>query len=129
MHASAAMETRRIKKPKQEIGVEYLHPVTNNDNALELGVRRFHRTKTEWGFDQFLPLDTFNDASNGYLHDDCCVFGAEVFVIHQSSKGECLATVRHPVHNTYSWKVNKFSAIDKDRLTSQVFRVGQHNWY
>lgn len=34
MHASAAMETRNIKRPKQEIGVESLHPVTNNNHAL-----------------------------------------------------------------------------------------------
>ncbi|KAJ6872515.1 hypothetical protein NC651_031590 [Populus alba x Populus x berolinensis] len=31
-------------------------------------VKRFHEMKTEWGFDQLLSLETFNDASN----DDFC---------------------------------------------------------
>ncbi|GAY34876.1 hypothetical protein CUMW_013770 [Citrus unshiu] len=39
--------------------------------------RRFNGVKLEWGFDQFIPLEAFNDASNGYLVDDTCVFGAE----------------------------------------------------
>ncbi|KAH9687477.1 TRAF-like family protein [Citrus sinensis] len=42
--------------------------------------RRFHGLKLEWGFDQFIPLEEFNDASNGYLLGDTCVFGAEVLV-------------------------------------------------
>ncbi|KAK9215011.1 hypothetical protein WN944_007014 [Citrus x changshan-huyou] len=42
--------------------------------------RRFHGLKLEWGFDQFIPLEEFNDASNGYLVGDTCVFGAEVLV-------------------------------------------------
>ncbi|XP_059654607.1 ubiquitin C-terminal hydrolase 12-like [Cornus florida] len=54
-------------------------------------VRRFHSMKTEWGFDQFLSLDAFNNRSNGYLVNDCCVFGAEVFVIKYAGKGECLS--------------------------------------
>lgn len=223
------METRNIKRPKQEIGVESLHPVTNNNHALgilrslrdvppahyslkieslslfrnttnenyesgafesggykwklslypngnkkrnvndhislylaiadtntlplgweanvnfkffvfdhirdiyltiqEVGSRRFHRTKTEWGFDQFLPLNTFNNASNGYLHDDCCVFGAEVFVIRQSSKGECVSFVKPPAYNnTCTWKVDKFSAFHEESLLSEEFHIGEHKW-
>lgn len=96
----------------------------------EVGSRRFHRTKTEWGFDQFLPLNTFNNASNGYLHDDCCVFGAEVFVIHQSSKGECVSFVKPPAYNnTYTWKVDKFSAFHKESRLSEEFHIGEHKWY
>ncbi|KAH9687468.1 TRAF-like family protein [Citrus sinensis] len=54
--------------------------------------RRFHGLKLEWGFDQFIPLKEFNDASNGYLVGDTCVFGAEVFVKERNIvKGECLS--------------------------------------
>lgn len=42
--------------------------------------RRFNGVKLEWGFDQFIPLEAFNDASNGYLVDDTCVFVAEVLI-------------------------------------------------
>ncbi|KAH9753420.1 TRAF-like family protein [Citrus sinensis] len=54
--------------------------------------RRFHGLKLEWGFDQFIPLKEFNDASNGYLVGDTCIFGAEVFVKERNIvKGECLS--------------------------------------
>ncbi|KAE8685789.1 Glycosyl hydrolase family protein [Hibiscus syriacus] len=65
---------------------------------------RFHRSKHQWGFDQLIPIRTFNDAGNGYLLDDSCVFGVEVFVTKEmcSGKGECLSMIdavafrRHP---------------------------------
>ncbi|KAK4551567.1 hypothetical protein RGQ29_032333 [Quercus rubra] len=56
---------------------------------VEGAIRRFHDIKTEWGFDKFLPLDSFNVISNGYLVNDCCVFGAEIFVHERSAKREC----------------------------------------
>ncbi|EOX96392.1 TRAF-like family protein [Theobroma cacao] len=59
--------------------------LTIEDNGA---VKRFHQMKTEWGFDQLLFLESFNDPSNGYLVDDSCVFGAEVFVTEQTRKLE-----------------------------------------
>ena len=43
-------------------------------------IRRFHDVKTEWGFNKFLPFDSFNCHCNGYLVNNCCVIGVEVFV-------------------------------------------------
>ncbi|GAY69169.1 hypothetical protein CUMW_269930, partial [Citrus unshiu] len=42
--------------------------------------RRFNGLKHVWGFDKFIPLRDFNDASNGYLVEDTCVFEAEVLI-------------------------------------------------
>ncbi|GAY57502.1 hypothetical protein CUMW_179940 [Citrus unshiu] len=57
--------------------------------------RRFHVLKLEWGFDQFIPLEEFNDASNGYLVGDTCVFGAELSVKERNKcKGECLSMTK-----------------------------------
>ncbi|GKV06868.1 hypothetical protein SLEP1_g18690 [Rubroshorea leprosula] len=55
----------------------------NQDNYLVVHdatekERRFRGLRNQWGFDQFLPLRTFNDVASGYLVDDTCVFGAEV---------------------------------------------------
>uniref|UniRef100_A0A5B7C3A3 MATH domain-containing protein n=1 Tax=Davidia involucrata TaxID=16924 RepID=A0A5B7C3A3_DAVIN len=91
-------------------------------------IRRFHGMKTEWGFDQLLSLDTFKDASNGYLLEDSCVFGAEVFVIKYGGKGECLSMIKEPNGNIYTWKVDNFSAISKDCLLSEKFRIRERNW-
>uniref|UniRef100_A0A9I9EHU5 MATH domain-containing protein n=1 Tax=Cucumis melo TaxID=3656 RepID=A0A9I9EHU5_CUCME len=52
-------------------------------------IRCFHAMKTEWGFEKLVSLDTFNDASNGLLVDDCCVFGVDIFVMKcNDRKGE-----------------------------------------
>ncbi|KAF4400438.1 hypothetical protein G4B88_023231 [Cannabis sativa] len=43
-------------------------------------VRRFHTMKPKWGFARFMDLQTFNNPSNGYLVNDTCKFGAEIFI-------------------------------------------------
>lgn len=54
--------------------------------------RRFGELKLQCSFDQFIPLTTFNNTSNGYLVEDTCVFGAEVFVKYRNKgKKECPA--------------------------------------
>ncbi|XP_031262923.1 ubiquitin carboxyl-terminal hydrolase 12-like, partial [Pistacia vera] len=59
-------------------------------------IRRFHSMKTECGFSKFLDLETFLNPSNGYLIKDTCVFGAEVFVIKNTFKGEFLSKMEDP---------------------------------
>ncbi|XP_028057533.1 MATH domain and coiled-coil domain-containing protein At3g58210-like [Camellia sinensis] len=90
-------------------------------------VRRFHRMKTKWGFAQLLPLGTFNDAANGYLIHDTCVFGAEVLVINYNGRGECL-TVLKGLDNTYTWKIDNFSSLDGETHYSEVFTIGNRKW-
>ncbi|CAL5329411.1 unnamed protein product [Camellia sinensis] len=94
----------------------------------EGGIRRFHWMKTEWGFDELVLLSTLNDASNGYLFEDCCVFGAEVFVIKHSGKGECISMMKDPLKGTYTWKIDKFSKIVNENVLSEEFVVGGHKW-
>lgn len=91
-------------------------------------VRRFHGMKTEIGFDQLLPLKTFNDASNGYLVDDCCIFGVELFVLKHTGKGECLSMIKQPSTTTFTWTIQDFAALDQESCRSQVFPAGRHNW-
>ncbi|KAL0388942.1 UNVERIFIED_CONTAM: Squamosa promoter-binding-like protein 1 [Sesamum radiatum] len=50
--------------------------------------RRFHQMKPEWGFDKFIPHSAFNDSTNGYLVNDTCVFGAEVYVCQEKLIGK-----------------------------------------
>ncbi|XP_042504349.1 uncharacterized protein LOC122081331 isoform X2 [Macadamia integrifolia] len=58
--------------------------------------KRFHAMKTVWGSDEFIPLRVFKNQSYGYLVNDTCVFGAEVFIIGESRSGqnECLCLSR-----------------------------------
>ncbi|GJV22424.1 TNF receptor-associated factor homolog 1b-like protein [Tanacetum coccineum] len=107
----------------------------NNDSYLKLEDpiskgRRFHRLRTEWGFDQFVSLKAFNDSSNGYLLEDNCVFGAEVFVCKERSKGktECLSMVKDAVPCKYTWKISNYTKVNADYEHSNVFHVGDYKW-
>ncbi|WCJ18790.1 TRAF-like family protein [Euphorbia peplus] len=101
------------------------------DNYLTIGdgkIKRYRVLKAEHGFDQLLPLAKFNDPKNGYLLDDCCVFGVEVHVIKNSVKGKELSFVKDPPNGTFTWKVDKFSALENPCYFSEVFSVGGCKW-
>ncbi|EYU25564.1 hypothetical protein MIMGU_mgv1a023089mg, partial [Erythranthe guttata] len=53
--------------------------------------RRFQTMKFEWGLSKFISNEILSDLSNGYLVNDTCVFGAEVFVIERQAAVECLS--------------------------------------
>lgn len=93
--------------------------------------RRFHRLKLEWGFEQFIHHKAFNDPSNGYLVDDSCVFGAEVFICKETSKGksESLNMIKEAITYKHTWKIENFSKLDKVCChDSKTFYGGDHKW-
>ncbi|EYU25587.1 hypothetical protein MIMGU_mgv1a020086mg, partial [Erythranthe guttata] len=53
--------------------------------------RRFQTMKFEWGLSKFISKEILSDPSNGYLVNDTCVFGVEVFVIERQAAVECLS--------------------------------------
>ncbi|XP_062164157.1 BTB/POZ and MATH domain-containing protein 5-like isoform X1 [Alnus glutinosa] len=91
-------------------------------------VRRFHNLKTEWGFAQLLSHDTLNDPSNGYLLDDTCVFGVEVFVIKATGKGETLSMINQPQHNYFTWRIDNYSNLKGEAYFSEHFTVEGRRW-
>ncbi|KAM7474757.1 hypothetical protein LguiB_022000 [Lonicera macranthoides] len=90
--------------------------------------RRFHGLKREWGFAQLLPLDYFKDISNGYLFDDTCVFGAEVFVTKSAANRQCLSMMKETKNRIFTWKVEHFSTIKEDIFYSNKFKIGDLQW-
>ncbi|XP_040374728.1 ubiquitin C-terminal hydrolase 12 [Rosa chinensis] len=58
----------------------------------------FHAGLLHVGFDKLIRLEEFTDVSNGYLIDDKCVFGAEVFVCKERKTGqaECISRIKSP---------------------------------
>ncbi|KAF8008262.1 hypothetical protein BT93_K2053 [Corymbia citriodora subsp. variegata] len=88
-------------------------------------VTRFHALKTERGVPRFMPLKTFTDPSKGYLVDDTCFFGAEVFVHKSSAVGQCL-TLKKSASWTHVWKITRLSCLGNG--FSDVFTVGDHKW-
>ncbi|KAB5516041.1 hypothetical protein DKX38_026689 [Salix brachista] len=80
------------------------------DKYLTIGdgsLRRFSAIKNKWGLPQMLSLSIFNNASNGYLIGDSCVFGVEVFVIKNEGKGEHFSMIKDPSDGTFTWELYK----------------------
>lgn len=94
----------------------YIQLLVNLNNSDANGrLRRFHKLMTERGFAQLLSHDTLNDSSNGYLVDDTCVFGVEVFVIKGTCRGEILSMVNQPQPNYFTWRFDKYTT-SKDNV-------------
>lgn len=93
--------------------------------------RRFHRMKLEWGFDKFIPLAAFKDTAKGYLVDDTCVFGAEIYVHREKlrGKGECLSMVKDAITYKNTWRVIDFSSLTEECIESNTFNAADHKWY
>ena len=92
-------------------------------------VRDFNVMKSRCGFAQFLSLDVLKDPCNGYLMDDSCIFGAEVFVIKYSGKGECLSMIKDPDDGTFTWVIENFSTLKEEVLHSEIFNVKEYKWH
>ncbi|XP_061989810.1 ubiquitin C-terminal hydrolase 12-like isoform X2 [Rosa rugosa] len=91
----------------------------------------FHREMLRLpGFDRLMPLEEFTNASNGYVVDDTCVFGAEVFVCKERTKGkrERLLTTNNAVMYKQVWKVENFSKLDDPFYKSEPFVAGNQKW-
>ncbi|XP_027769587.1 uncharacterized protein LOC107022136 [Solanum pennellii] len=80
--------------------------------------------------DNYLVFQAFNNPENGYVADDTCVLGEEVYVRHEKFQGrqDCLPVVKDPISYKYTWKINKFSALTADCLDSNTFMVAEHKW-
>ncbi|KAK1560140.1 hypothetical protein Q3G72_022751 [Acer saccharum] len=82
-------------------------------------VRRYHASKTKLGITKFIDLKTFSNPKNGYLIDDKCVFGVEVFIVKSIFKGERLQIMNQLATDNHSWKVTNFSS-----KTNEFYRSG-----
>ncbi|RYR75914.1 hypothetical protein Ahy_A01g000516 [Arachis hypogaea] len=107
----------------------------NTDNYLVVQdatgkERRFYKMKAEWGFDKFITLKEFNDASKGYLVDDTCAFGAEVYVCKERSrsKGESIVMVKDSFTYKHVWEINNYSKLDLECYDSKTFNAGSYEW-
>ncbi|XP_031272651.1 MATH domain and coiled-coil domain-containing protein At3g58410-like [Pistacia vera] len=82
--------------------------------------------KTKWGITKFIDLKAFHNPLKGYLIDDTCVFGAEVFVVKSTFKGECLSMIKEPATCYHLWEITEFSTLLDEKYLSEPF--GDYNW-
>ncbi|GAB2264011.1 hypothetical protein Droror1_Dr00026145 [Drosera rotundifolia] len=102
------------------------------DNYLiiqDMKNKRFHVVNIEWRISRALALSIFEDASNGYLVNDSCLFGVEVLVIDKgtSTTRGCVSSVQQLSTRTYAWKIMSYSHKKADK-TSPIFTVEGRSW-
>ncbi|CAN6548409.1 unnamed protein product [Malus baccata var. baccata] len=70
------------------------------------------------------------DTSNGYVINDTCVFGAEVFVRKErrAGKGTCISMIKNAAKYTHVWKIKKFSKLKDECYYSKPFTAGNQRW-
>ncbi|CAA2999389.1 probable inactive serine threonine- kinase fnkC [Olea europaea subsp. europaea] len=95
--------------------------------AFKKGQRRFHPINPEWGFSKFIVKETLTNPSNGYLVDDACVFGAEVFVVKNKGIRECLSFLKVTDSFKRELTISKSSKLDNERY-SEEFNAWDHKW-
>ncbi|XP_028804215.1 uncharacterized protein LOC114759242 [Neltuma alba] len=93
----------------------------------DASTRHFHKLQTECGISKFVDIVSFNDPSNGYLVEDACVFGAEVFVVKPPEE-ECLSMIDEPPPLSYRWKFDNFSRVSLEKYESELFLAGNYRW-
>nr|XP_043630121.1 uncharacterized protein LOC122601427 [Erigeron canadensis] len=91
---------------------------------------KFNGSNKIWGFDKLKSLESFKESTNGYLLNDACVFGVEVFVVSGfAQKDRCLSFVKPPAAmNSYTWTIDKFSDLTEEKVYSSVFKIGNVKW-
>ncbi|KAJ9551959.1 hypothetical protein OSB04_016004 [Centaurea solstitialis] len=99
---------------------------------IENGNRtKFHEKKMKWGFDKLISLESFKKSENGYLENDSCVFGAEVFAVTEyAQKDRCLSMIKPPPNlKPYIWIIDNISSLTEGPdLYSGIFKACKVNW-
>lgn len=91
-------------------------------------IQRFHQEHKGCGFDRLISLKTFNDVANGYLLNDSCVFGVEVYEVKYSGIGEALKMIENPEEVNFEWIVSLDSIYSEKQVCSEEFTGGKHKW-
>lgn len=67
------------------------------------------------------------DPSKGYLVEDSCLFGAEVFVVKSERVSECLSLMKAASSSRRDWKISDFSKLESV-WSSEEFELGDQKW-
>lgn len=92
-------------------------------------IKRYNKSENECGFAQVLSFSKFNDPQNGYINEDACIIGVEIFVIKPIEKLETVVFIHNPPNNKFTWKISDFSKLgDAKYHHSDEFVVGDRKW-
>ncbi|CAN6548333.1 unnamed protein product [Malus baccata var. baccata] len=89
-----------------------------------------HGAAPDVGFDKLLSLKELADASNGYVINNNCVFGVEVFVRKErrAGNGRSISMTKNAAKYTHVWKIEKFSMLKDEYYCSKPFTAANQRW-
>lgn len=91
--------------------------------------RRFHNIKTVWGFSKCISHETLKDPTNGYVVDDKCVVGVDIYVVKKQGIGECMSLLNGTEPYKHEWKITEFSKLKRKVYYSEQFIRDGYKWY
>ncbi|KAG2301302.1 hypothetical protein Bca52824_029953 [Brassica carinata] len=98
-------------------------------------VKRYNDANKDWGFRQMIPLATFYNTNEGYIMQDTCSFGAEIFIVNPTHQQEKVTFMPNPPNtsgglpnNVFTWKILHFSILEDKFYYSDDFLVGDRYW-
>ena len=91
-------------------------------------VKRFNTEKKEWGFEQLIDLASFENTNEGYIVQDTCSFGVEIFIVKPAKVQEKVTFVSNPPRNVFTWMIPHFSDMEDKFYYSDDFLVGDRYW-
>ncbi|KAG5608568.1 hypothetical protein H5410_019849 [Solanum commersonii] len=101
--------------------------IHDNYTVMKVMERRFRSIKTEWGLSKCISHETFKNPSNGYLVNDKCIVGVDVYVIKNHGIGECLSLLNDSNVYKHEWKITEFTKL-KNEVYSGEFTVEGYKW-
>ncbi|KAM1083049.1 hypothetical protein FF1_021650 [Malus domestica] len=120
-HISINLEMARTdsRQPDWEVYIDFrvylldqekgTYVVFQDDKIMQ---KCLHGVAPDVGFNKLISLKELTDASNGYVINDTCVFGAEVFVRKErrAGKGTCISMIKNAAKYTHERKeIDAFS--------------------
>ncbi|MBA0698384.1 hypothetical protein Goari_021875, partial [Gossypium aridum] len=117
---------KKLDKEIKAVVIFFLHDKVNNRylSIQDTDVKRFSGKKKESELSPIVSLGCFKDPSNGYLVDDECAFGVDVFVLED--EGKTRVSFRTPIEErkkVYTWDVDvkKFISEEPRSVYSEPF--------
>ncbi|ESQ47847.1 hypothetical protein EUTSA_v10022383mg, partial [Eutrema salsugineum] len=89
---------------------------------------RFNADNTIWGLPRVLPLATFNNEENGYLYDDQCEFGVDIFAKFPYAPQETFSITNSFPRPTYTWYIPGFSTLPNNNQSEEFRFEGTYSW-
>lgn len=87
----------------------------------------FNQHKKEWGITKLVSRVVFDDPAKGYLVNDKCIFGVEVFVLDSMFTKESLG-LSVGAGKTFTWRISDYSDLGSEVCYSEEFFACSFKW-